>query len=629
MLHELLFALQGYPGSIFIEKDSTFLVSKGLSFLHPSEAEVLNKLCSLGCAVKYLKDFVAFYGGFGLTGVHGQERVLQKGLYLQALCAGLKKILHGYTEELLSLEQDILRGPQTSLMHFQDKLDKYHLLFPALLDLVNAVKAGEVHGCSILETVHKHSISGIPIVRDSMNIILHEGYTVLVHQIGCWMLHGMLRDPYAEFFVHRLSEGSSPCKAVGSSNPSSVRTAPSKVSLESMDNFGLEPRLLPDQLSASLAKKVLFAGSVVCVFGPSMGQSLYGDQEAIFVDRMHALREKPELDLLELEAFVEDVRSVAATHVWRVLVEEGCLPEELRLLREVFLLGRGELFLHFSQATEPLLCRPRGAATEREVNKAFQLSCSLLQSEDENLAERFRITVGPPLSDGDSSSEPLSGWETIGMTYQVKWPLHVFLTESAMAKYSRLFRLLIGVQRGQTALQDCWLLQGKLGRSRGAACPLMDHMMHLRSHMAHLLDCLQYYLQVDVIESQLVRLLQQVGQTRDFEAIQHAHHSFLASLLFNSLIVINPAHECLRRILGLCQSLCQLFPRTNCPFTQRQFSQFESVAKDFEVQQKLLTTILSGLRDHLSDSQLPQLLVRLDHGRVCSGCVSLRARASS
>ncbi|EEC14418.1 gamma-tubulin complex component, putative, partial [Ixodes scapularis] len=130
-------------------------------------------------------------------------------------------------------------------MHFQDKLDMYHLLFPALLDLVNAVKAGEVHGCSILETVHKHSISGIPIVRDSMNIILHKGYAVLVHQINCWMLHGMLRDPYAEFFVHRLSEGSSPCKAVGSSNPSSVRPAPSKVSLESMDNFGLEPRLLP------------------------------------------------------------------------------------------------------------------------------------------------------------------------------------------------------------------------------------------------------------------------------------------------------------------------------------------------------------------------------------------------
>ncbi|CAN8005117.1 unnamed protein product, partial [Ixodes hexagonus] len=537
--------------------------------------------------------------------------------------------------------------------HIELILFQYHLLFPALMDLVNAVEVDKVHGCCILETVHKHSIRGIPIVKDSMNVILHEGYAVLVHQIGSWMLHRTLCDPYAEFFVHRLSEGSSPSRAVRASDSGSSRPTPSKACLESMDDFGLEPRLLPDQLSASLAKKVLFAGSVVSVFGPSMGRSLYGDQEAAFVDRMQALRERPELDLLELEAFVEDVRSVAAAHVWRVLVEEGCLPDELRLLREVFLLGRGELFLHFSQAAEPLLCRPRAPATERgksslpcliqpplvlysvfhvfltEVNKVFQLSCSLLQSEDENLAERFRITVGPPLSDGDASTEPLSGWETIGMTYQVKWPLHVFFTESAMSKYSRLFRLLIGVQRGQTALQECWLIQGKLGRSRADACPLMDHMMHLRSHMAHLLDCLQYYLQVDIIESQLGRLVQQVGQTRDFEAIQHAHHSFLASLLMDSLIMIKPAHECLRKILNLCQSLCQLFPCTNCPFTQRQFSQFESIAKEFEVQKKLLMSILSELQNRLSESHLPQLLVRLGHGRVCSGCVSLKGQAPS
>lgn len=628
MLHELLFALQGNPGNIFIEKDSTFLVSKGLSFLHSSEAAVLNKLCSLGYAVKSLKNFVATNFDLGPTGLHCQERVLKTGIYLQALCAGLKKILHGYTEELLSLEQDMLKNPQTSLMHFRDKLNKYHLLFPALMDLVNAIEKGKVHGCCILETVHKHSLSGIPIVKDSMKIILHEGYAVLVHQIGCWMLHRILRDPYAEFFIRRLSEGSSPSKAFRVSDSSLGRPASSKVPLESMDDFCLEPRLLPDQLSASLAKKVLFAGSVVCTFGPSMGGSLYGDQEAAFLDRMRTLREAPELDLLELEAFVEDVRSVAAAHVWRLLVEDGCLPEELRLLREVFLLGRAELFLHFSQEAETLLCRPRTTTTEREVNKVFQLSCSLLQFEDENLAECFRITVGPPLTDGDATTEPLSGWETIGMTYQVKWPLHVFLTESAMSKYSHLFRLLMGVQRGQNALHLCWLHQSKLVRKRVDAWPIMSHMMHLRSHMTHLLDCLQYYLQVDIIESQLGRLVQQIGQTRDFEAIQHAHHSFLNALLMDSLIMLKPARECVRKILGLCQSLCQLFPRTNCHFTQREFSQFEAVAKDFEMQKKLLTSILSDLQKGPSDSHLSQLLVLLDPGRVCSGCATLNSQTT-
>lgn len=45
-----------------------------------------------------------------------------------------------------------------------------------------------------------------------------------------------------------------------------------QVPLESMDDFGLEPKLLPDQLSGSFARKVLFAGSAVRVFGQSMGE---------------------------------------------------------------------------------------------------------------------------------------------------------------------------------------------------------------------------------------------------------------------------------------------------------------------------------------------------------------------
>ncbi|KAL3181075.1 hypothetical protein MRX96_037132 [Rhipicephalus microplus] len=53
MLHELIFALNGYPGSIFVEKEGTFSVIKGLPFMHPSETLILDKaLCfRLPCQV--------------------------------------------------------------------------------------------------------------------------------------------------------------------------------------------------------------------------------------------------------------------------------------------------------------------------------------------------------------------------------------------------------------------------------------------------------------------------------------------------------------------------------------------------------------------------------------------------
>uniref|UniRef100_A0A1E1XL62 Gamma-tubulin complex component n=1 Tax=Amblyomma sculptum TaxID=1581419 RepID=A0A1E1XL62_AMBSC len=609
MLHELLFALNGYPGTIFVEKEGTFSVVKGLPFLHPSETTILDRLCALGYHVKYLRSFVSTYHSLSTAGSQEGEKTLKTGFYLHALCAGLKKVLHQYSEELLNLEKEVLEGNKVSLMRFQEVLDKYHLLFLKLRDLVAEVESNRVHGCSILQCMHKSSITALPLAKKSMSLLLQAGYGVLCQQISSWVLHGLLCDPHKEFFVKKLS--SSPSQTPHNSSSSTLE-AP----LESMDDFGLDPHLLPEQLSASFAKKVLFAGAAVRVFGQSMGRPVYkAEQETEFLDRLQTIKESPELDLLHLEAFVEDVRSAAAAHLWQLFVEEGCLLSQLRLLRDAYLLGRGELFLHFSQKAEHLLCRPRAATTEHEVNEIFQQACSLLQSEDENLAEQFRITVGPPLLTQDSTQPPLAGWETIGLNYKVTWPLHVFFTPATLSKYSRLFRLLFGVQRAQAFLQECWLLQCKVARTGPLQdCPLMRRMMQLRSEMAHLLDSLQYYLQVDVIESQLGRLLSRVKETRDFEAIQHVHNSYLASLLTDSMLMLQPVHECFRAILGMSQSFHAIFPTSKAPLTQRQFSQFETIEKDFQCQKQLLLKVLSSLHNKLSEAQPSQLLLRLDSG---------------
>ncbi|XP_050045471.2 gamma-tubulin complex component 4-like [Dermacentor andersoni] len=615
MLHELLFALNGYPGSIFVEREGTFSVTKGLPFLHPSETAILDKLCALGYHVKYLRTFISTYRGLMASDSQEGETPLRRGFYLHAMCSGLQKVLHQYSEELFLLEKDVLEGHQISLMRFQEALEKYHLLFLKLRDLVAEIESGKVHGCSILQSLHKASTTALPIAKKSMSLLLQAGYGVLCQQISSWVLYGILHDPHQEFFVvEKLATD------VSRTQRNTSRSL-LEVPLESMDDFGLEPKLLPDQLSGSFARKVLFAGSAVRVFGQSMERPIYtAEQETEFLDRLQKISEAPEIDLFHLEAFVKDVRSAAAAHLWQLFVEEGCLLSQLRLLRDAFLLGRGELFLHFSQVAKDLLCHPRTSTTEQDVNVIFQQACSLLQSEDENLAEQFRITVGPSLSQ-DSSQPPLAGWETIGLSYKVKTPLHVFFTPATMSKYSRLFRLLFGLQRAQTLLQECWVLQCKVARTGPLqGCPLMRRMMQLRAEMAHLLDSLQYYLQVDVIESQLGRLLGQVTQTRDFEAIQHLHNSYLASLLKDSLIMLKPVHDCLRSILVLSQSLRAIFPETKEPLTQRQFSQYESIEQEFQCHKQLLLKVLSSLHNKLSESQPSQLLLRLD-----PGCVPARA----
>lgn len=56
-------------------------------------------------------------------------------------------------------------------------------------------------------------------------------------------------------------------------------------------------------------------------------------------------------------------------------------------------------------------------------------------------------------------------------------------------------------------------------------------LQQLRSHMQFLIDNLQTYLHVDVIESQFKELLDRIDETKDFEVIRSTHETFLTSLL--------------------------------------------------------------------------------------------------
>ena len=89
-----------------------------------------------------------------------------------------------------------------------------------------------------------------------------------------------------------------------------------------------------------------------------------------------------------------------------------------------------------------------------------------------------------------------------------------------------LFGFLINIRQVQVMLQHCWALQMMHKGSVDHLAPVWQ----LRSHMAFLIDKIQYYVQVDVIESQFSLLLENIRSTQDFETIQQAHCNFVSSL---------------------------------------------------------------------------------------------------
>lgn len=64
-------------------------------------------------------------------------------------------------------------------------------------------------------------------------------------------------------------------------------------------------------------------------------------------------------------------------------------------------------------------------------------------------------------------------------------------------------------------------------------------MIKLRNNLIFIVDNLQYYLQVDVLESQYAIMEGNVKNTKNFEDVQRAHTIFLANVLSQTFLAGN------------------------------------------------------------------------------------------
>ncbi|XP_020497082.1 gamma-tubulin complex component 4 isoform X2 [Labrus bergylta] len=654
MIHELLLALSGYPGTIFTWNKRTGLqVSQDLPFLHPSETSVLSRLSKLGSDYIRFSEFIEQHTGHVHPQEHHSNQPSQTGLhgiYLRAFCTGLDSVLQPYRQALLDLEQEFLGDPHLTISHVNYKLDQFQLLFPSVMVVVETIKSHKIHGCQILETVYKHSCGGLPPVRMALEKILAVCHGVMYKQLAAWMLHGLLLDQSEEFFVKQgPSAGGATANqeeeeedlGLGGLSGKQLRELQDLRLVEeenmlapSLQQFSLRSEMLPSYIPIRVAEKILFVGESVQMFenhnhSPSRAGSILKHQEDTFASEMHRLKQQPLFSLVDFENLIDCIRSTVAEHLWTLMVEEADLLEQLKIIKDFYLLGRGELYQVFIDLAQHMLKTPPTAVTEHDVNVAFQQAAHKVLLDDDNLLPLLHLTVdyqgkdckessGPrdgatPPQDMSPREAPPTGWAALGLTYKVQWPLHILFTPAVLEKYNVVFRYLLSVRRVQSQLQMCWALQ--MQRKHLKSSQMDAVKWRLRNHMAFLIDNLQYYLQVDVLESQFSQLLQQINSTRDFESIRLAHDHFLSNLLAQSFILLKPVFHCLNEILELCLSFCSLVSLSVSSLDERGGAQLDILVKGFRRQSSLLFKILSSVRNHQINSDLAQLLLRLDYNK--------------
>ncbi|EDO37244.1 predicted protein [Nematostella vectensis] len=642
MLHELLLALSGCSGGVFLHKSKGGLqVASDLPFIHESEATLLNRICRVGT---YYSSFQVFIDKNTqlVASVVSKGKAEFQGLYIQAFCSGLDEVLQGYRRELLSLERDVLTDPNLPLSHVEHRLEKYQVLFPGLASVIDHIESKKAKGCKLLDILYQSCICGVPDVKDALERILFMCHGVLYQQLSAWLLHGLLIDRHDEFLISKVSaadenESIKRTESMSQSNSdlgipgvtrrqlAEIMESEEKQPIAIQQHYKINADMLPSYIPTRVAEKILFVGDSVKMFeeakngkNVNITESIIHDNEEMFLRSLHMLRQLPRFNVTAFESEIDKIRACVAEHLWKLVVEEAYLLKHLNVVKDFFLLGRGELFSSFIEKAENLLKVPPSGKTSHDTNAAFQQVIHKFLPDDDESASLFTLSVDMAGYQAKSKPAPdtsvVCGWDCLLMEYHVQWPLHILFQPSILDKYNTMFRYLLNVKRTQLDLQRVWAIHMGSKHQAGHVCQL-TRVWLLRMHMAFLVDNLQYYLQVDVLEAQFSQLLDKINITQDFEAIRLAHDHFITTLMAQSFLLMKPVAHCLGEILSLCQAFCSLLLQVSGTLSDREHAQFDNIAQGYERQSSLLFKILSSVRSHQASPHLAQLLLRIDFNK--------------
>jgi len=349
------------------------------------------------------------------------------------------------------------------------------------------------------------------------------------------------------------------------------------------------------------------------------------------------------LQVPPLERLLGRMHRTASSLLWRHLALECGLFDLLQAVKSYFLLGRGNIFHtllhelrpHMGAPPSPLLDlhAALAVATSGEPNDPHLAALRLAFAPDALATPSgggggggggAAAIPGPGSGSGSGGAGGKGGsgsaarvyeqWAALTLEMNVGWPLSLLLHEGPRRRYAELFRFLLLVKRVQMELHAAWNAQTQSASMPARQRALLMPLWRLRAHMAFLMDNLQHYLHVDVLEAQWQGLMRTAEQCGDFEELSAAHEQCLSALHAQCFLQAASVNNALHQIFQLCLSLCRMLSYAEAGASNEATyrSQFATVSREFSRQSAFLFAFLSNMSSPQQSPHLAQLLLRLN-----------------
>jgi gamma-tubulin complex component 2 len=165
--------------------------------------------------------------------------------------------------------------------------------------------------------------------------------------------------------------------------------------------------------------------------------------------------------------------------------------------------------------------------------------------------------------------------EAFTLDYKVKWPLTLILSFKSITKYQLIFRHLLFCKYVERSLENLWLTQQSTKELK--VLGIQQHAFALRHRMLHFCKNYIYYMTIEVLEPNFLKLKERLlngGDVQTIDDVMKAHDGFLDQCL----------KECLLTDHNLFRILTRLNQNNN--FFARIIQRFFNQMSTFEVHER-------------------------------------------
>ncbi|XP_034473683.1 gamma-tubulin complex component 4 homolog [Drosophila innubila] len=606
-------------------------------FLHPCEHQIFDDILKILNYLNEVVRFAKYFGGINPNDISDFKEVdeYSSGYYLKNFAKGIESALEDYYNDIVRLETNYAKNKTNSLIYIFNTLESQLPLILFLRKLITDARMQKLHGCGLLQNLHQQYDQGIVQMDHILAKIVKPVKLVFYSHLAHWLLLGMIDDKHTEFFISFRQSGENGTK--NSSNSSYL----SSVAEDDIWQYEINMAQLPRFMSTALAEKVLFVGQTVLVFKMDRNKhktdtwtlkthgtfcddvsELWDGKEAEFSKMIEDLNDNDKIDILRLESVINEIKKYVSQRLSDIAIIEDDLDRQMGLIKDFYLLGRGEFYLEFLRQLHGS-SDDNSDTNARNFTRAFEIASNVLGIVDE--LENFSLSVQKTSINLEQSFE-FGIWQNLHLKYIYKWPLNLLFSPITVERYNNVFRFLLIVRKLQYDLQLVWARHKWVAKM---GTPVHVRIMNFRNHLTFFMDNLQYYIQVDVLESQFSILMNVIKSKADFEEIQRAHSVFLANVLSQCFLLSdlidkkinitqmsqcqNPIYGTILEIFSICEKFSFFDSMENTP--EDSLKEIDILEEKFNVSILGLIKLLIDIKSASSFGPLSQLLLRLDYNR--------------